>query len=80
MLKSPLRACRCGRQCRFWSLTGLCGPDLPRIKASRPLSLWALNSRQVPRGGALTSSMGPVGDNGHRQDPFDPRANPRPHN
>ena len=63
MLESPLRACRCGRPCRFWSLTDLCDADLPRIKASRPLSLWALNSRHEPRGAALTSSMDPVGDN-----------------
>ena len=80
MLESLLRACRCGSQCRFWSLTGVCGPDLPRIKASRPLSLWALISRHLSRGSALISSMDPVGDNGYRQDPFDPRANPRLHN
>ena len=41
-LPRPLRACRCGSRCPFYSLAGRCCCELPRFKASRRLSLRVL--------------------------------------
>ena len=41
-LESPFHAFHCDSQSSFCSLAGPCRCDLPRFKASRSLSLWAL--------------------------------------
>ncbi len=57
----PLRACRCGSRCSFYSLAGRCCCELPRFKASRCLSLRALAPDACRRAWRLHGQCTPSG-------------------
>jgi len=63
-LEGASNACRCGRRCPIRAVTG----DEPRIqrrrKASRFLSLWALNSRDASRMVCLHDQRAPTAARG----------------